>query len=33
MDTVAEIVRGEGGRNIYIETSTRPHYEATRGIL
>jgi D-alanine-D-alanine ligase len=31
MDKVAEIIRGEGGRNIYIETSTRPHYEATRG--
>ncbi len=31
MDKVAEIVRGEGGRNIYIETSTRPHYAATRG--
>jgi GNAT superfamily N-acetyltransferase len=30
MDKVAEIIRGEGGRNIYIETSTRPHYEATR---
>ncbi len=31
MDKVAEIVRAEGGRNIYIETSTRPHYQATRG--
>jgi D-alanine-D-alanine ligase len=30
MDKVAEIIRAEGGRNIYIETSTRPHYEATR---
>jgi D-alanine-D-alanine ligase len=30
MDKVAEIIRGESGRNIYIETSTRPHYEATR---
>ncbi len=30
MEKVAEIIRGEGGRNIYIETSTRPHYEATR---
>ena len=33
MDTVAEIIRGEGGRNIYIETSTKPHYEATPRIL
>ena len=31
MDKVAEIIRGEGGRNIYIETSTKPHYQATRG--
>jgi GNAT superfamily N-acetyltransferase len=31
MDKVAEIIRSEGGRNIYIETSTKPHYEATRG--
>jgi len=31
MDMVGEIIRGEGGRNIYIETSTRPHYAATRG--
>jgi GNAT superfamily N-acetyltransferase len=30
MDRVAEIIRSEGGRNIYIETSTKPHYEATR---
>ena len=30
MDKVSEIIRGEGGRNIYIETSTRPHYQATR---
>jgi ribosomal protein S18 acetylase RimI-like enzyme len=30
MDKVAEIIHGEGGRNIYIETSTRPHYQATR---
>ena len=30
MDRVAEIIRGEGGRNIYIETSTKPHYQATR---
>jgi ribosomal protein S18 acetylase RimI-like enzyme len=30
MDKVAEIIRGESGRNIYIETSTRPHYQATR---
>ena len=31
MDKVAEIIREEGGRNIYIETSTKPHYQATRG--
>ncbi len=30
MDKVAEIIRSEGGRNIYIETSTKPHYLATR---
>jgi D-alanine-D-alanine ligase len=30
MDKVAEIIRAEGGRNIYIETSTKPHYQATR---
>jgi ribosomal protein S18 acetylase RimI-like enzyme len=30
MDKVAEIIRSEGGRNIYIETSTRPHYQPTR---
>ena len=30
MDRVGEIIRGEGGRNIYIETSTKPHYLATR---
>ncbi len=30
MDKVAEIIRGEGGRNIYIETSTKPRYLATR---
>ena len=31
MDQVVEIIRSEGGRNIYIETSTRPQYLATRG--
>jgi D-alanine-D-alanine ligase len=30
MDKVAEIIKSEGGRNIYIETSTRPHYHPTR---
>ncbi len=30
MDKVAEIIHSEGGRNIYIETSTRPHYQPTR---
>ena len=30
MDKVAEIIHSEGGRNIYIETSTKPHYEPTR---
>jgi len=30
MDQVGEIIRSEGGRNIYIETSTKPHYLATR---
>jgi GNAT superfamily N-acetyltransferase len=30
MDKVVEIIRGEGGRNMYIETSSKPHYLATR---
>jgi GNAT superfamily N-acetyltransferase len=30
MEKTAEIIRGEGGRNIYIETSTKPHYQPTR---
>jgi len=30
MDKVAEIIRGEGGRHVYIETSTKPQYQATR---
>ena len=30
MDKVTEIIRAEGGRHIYIETSTKPQYQATR---
>ena len=30
MDEVAKIIKAEGGRSIYIETSTKPHYQATR---
>jgi ribosomal protein S18 acetylase RimI-like enzyme len=30
MDKTAEIIASEGGRNIYIETSTTPHYLPTR---
>ena len=31
MEKVDELIRAEGGRRIYIETSTRPHYAPTRG--
>ena len=30
MEKTAEIIASEGGRNIYIETSTTPHYQPTR---